>query len=239
MSGFIMKGTLFVVCLFIASALSLGFEIANADIDSKEVVTDTFEGNHLFTSKFERGDKWCTAVFLRDASFLTSAHCIDYKNSKEVLGYMYPAQSGTSTPLSYFSITEGIVYKEYSTNRIDDIAIAKSSDSNFTFNRYMKDRNLKIKVVDNINDFIDKKVYTIGYASDMRNNYQIKRKGVITHNWNNAFRVDVSVSGGQSGSGVYLEESDELIGILEGGDQNTAFVTPVTKEVKDWIDRNK
>ncbi|WP_231922801.1 trypsin-like peptidase domain-containing protein [Mammaliicoccus stepanovicii] len=238
--AFMVNKKFIIMCLFGILIFSLNDKEVRADINNKDIVTDTLNGNHLFTSKFERANSsWCTAIAVGNNSFLTSAHCIEFKDSKEPLGYVYPALSGASMPLSYFAITEGITYKENSQVRVDDIAIVKSSDLNTSFNYYMKDKELKIKVVDKVDDLVGKNVYTIGYASDTGNNYQIKRRGAITKNWNNAFKVDVSASGGQSGSGLYLEDTNELIGILEGGDKNTAFFTPITKEIKTWIDNNK
>lgn len=46
-------------------------------------------------------------------------------------------------------------------------------------------------------------------------------------------------TGGQLGSGVFLKENDQLIGIISQGNLNGTIVQPINRRISDWISIKK
>ena len=211
-----------------------------------DVITDTVQGNHLFTAKFEKYKSyfhftgWCTAVVLTPTTSLTAGHCVEFQSRQASLGYVYPALSARLDPLSYMQITESVNYNGNTDSGAKDIAIIKGTDPSSSMKYYLKDKSPKIKTVDNISELNGRDVYTIGYPADKGSNYQIRYTGKITSEGSGAIVTNIKASiGGRSGAGLFLQGSDELIGILSGNDYQHAHFAPITKDVETWINENK
>ena len=213
--------------------------------DEGVIVTDTTQGNHLFTSKFEFDGIWSTAVALSPTTYLTAGHAVKYQSQETELGYIYPAYSGILDPLSYMSTTQSINYANNKVPGGKDIALIKGTEPSKSMEHYLAEKAPTIKVVDEINDLIGQEVYTIGYPKETSGNYQVKKEGKITAKGNTSggktIETDITptAGGGQSGSGLYLKETDELIGILSGVGGSSTYFAPITTEVNNWIENNK
>ncbi|NJH85080.1 trypsin-like serine protease [Staphylococcus agnetis] len=197
--------------------------------------TNTTEGNHLFTAKFEGEKQTCTAVAINSSTYLTAADCVDYENKQGNIGKIYPALSGISTPLNYENVNKAIVYEEGSiTKPVDkakDLALLKVERPTSTSSAYYlngKTPNImgvsKDRIDKGSKSLINNKVYSVGYSSERGNNYSVLFEGEITNIYINSHRgndensfeksgiVDTSIyaAPGQSGSGLYLKDEKGL-----------------------------
>ncbi|NHM74404.1 trypsin-like serine protease [Staphylococcus sp. 11007852] len=205
-----------------------------------EIVTNTTEGNHLFTSKFEKvNGQSCTAVALSDTSFLTAAHCVDRNNQESYIGKVFPALSGIQTPLSSIDIDKATVYSPRNLDSKKDFAILKGKNPPQSMKYYLTNNAVKIKAVDDLQSLIGKKVYTIGYPKDTEAKYQDKKEGTIQKIDSGVILTDNITGSGSSGGGLYLEETNELIGIVSGKGIGLSHFAPITSDIKNWIDKNK
>lgn len=90
----------------------------------------------------------------------------------------------------------------------------------------------------NFHNLIGKKVYSIGYPIDKSGYKQYKTEGTITQTvHDNAIRTTLQSTSGQSGSGVFLKENDQLIGVISEGSLDGSLVIPINSQIADWIDR--
>lgn len=211
---------------FILFSLCIPNEILAQSLEDNRVLeTEVFNGNNLYTGKFE-GNSYCTAVVLSPKVALTAKHCIedDYKNKTK--GILYPASSGLSTQAGSLPITEYIPYNgEY------DIALLIGTTPSPNMASYIK-KGVNISSNRDIHTYKGKEVYTIGYPLDKGANFQYKTYGKVSDIQANKIIVtDLFTTGGQSGSGLFLKESNELIGILHGGGRFTA----IDSTIRDWI----
>ncbi|SUK17562.1 putative glutamyl-endopeptidase [Staphylococcus agnetis] len=204
--------------------------------------TNTTEGNHLFTAKFESDKQTCTAVAINSSTYLTAAHCVDYENKEGNVGKVYPALSGISTPLNYENVNKAIVYESGSisipVNKEKDLAILKvEKPTSNSSDHYLKGKTPNIKGVSSdraehgSNSLVNKPVYSIGYSTNNGNNYSIKYTGNIDNLYINAangndensfnksglITTNVTAAPGQSGSGLFLTDMD-------GNDQNDELI---------------
>ncbi|MCO4342151.1 serine protease [Staphylococcus agnetis] len=237
--------TSFIILVSFFSTLTL----ASGDIN-----TNTTEGNHLFTSKFEGNGKFCTAVAINTTTYLTAAHCVDYKSKEGSIGKVYPALSGISTPLSEVNIGKAIVYEENQdsaqVSQSKDLAILKAAEPLPTsLEHYLKGRTpnisgvLKDRTKQGEKSLIDKSVYSIGYSSSNGNNYSTKFEGKITDiyidghkgtdestfNKSGLIKTDLHASGGQSGSGLFLKDDDDN----EQNDELIGILSSASNDDKD------
>ena len=234
---------LLLLSLIILPVGAIGFE--HGAHAKGEVVTQTTTGNHLLTSKFEKYDNgsyvgWCTAVALSPKTFLTASHCVKHENQSTTLGYAYPALSALLDPLSYMKITQSINYNNNKELGKDDIALIKGTHPPRSMQYYLEGKSPTIKIVDDVKTLKDKAVYTIGYAADMGSNYQIKYTGQVIESAKKSIATNIPSSiGGRSGAGLFLQDTNELIGILSGNDRSATYFAPITTEVNTWINNNK
>ncbi|RTX70249.1 trypsin-like serine protease [Staphylococcus hyicus] len=195
--------------------------------------TNTTEGNHLFTAKFEGNGKFCTAVAINSSTYLTAAHCVDYENKEGNIGKIYPALSGISTPLGELNVKKVIVYEQRSNqqpvNKEKDLAILKVDKPVSTSSEhYLKERMPHIRGVstdrteNGSNTLVNKSVYSIGYSSSDGENYSLKYPGNIKSLYINAangndessfnksglITTNITAAPGQSGSGLFLKDDD-------------------------------
>lgn len=210
--------------------------ISYADIDNRERINNTFENKStLFTSFLDTENSTCTSVLLNKNTALTAKHCI--KGKEKNVGTLYPAQSSSvSTPLGSISVDDAFSYEK------NDLALLKwdvnSMDKSATY--YISNQEMNIRVVDpKHGDLEGKDVYTIGYPSDIGENNQYISKGKILNVNENVIQTDLSGYKGQSGSGLFLKESGELIGIMTNAGIGQANFAPLTSQVNEWIKSKK
>lgn len=251
------------------SLIVLGGLLSSSIWANGKINTNTTEGNHLFTSKFEGNGKFCTAVAINSSTYLTAAHCVDYENKQGNIGKIYPALSGISTQLDSVNVSTAVVYEKADSSgqvsKAKDLAILKVKEPlPRSLEHYLKGRNPKIVGVESDrtekgnNSLVNKPVYSIGYSSSNGNNYSTKFDGNISsiyidstsneagYNKSGLITTDIKAAPGQSGSGLFLKDSDgndqndELIGILSAStnDNENATFALITTKVKAWIEEN-
>lgn len=195
--------------------------------------TNTTEGNHLFTAKFEGEKQTCTAVAINPSTYLTAAHCVDYESKQGNIGKIYPALSGISTPLNYENVNKAIVYESGSismpVNKEKDLAILKvEKPTSNSSDHYLKGKTPNIKGVSSdraehgSSSLVNKSIYSIGYSTNNGNNYSFKYTGNIDNLYINAangndessfnksglITTNITAAPGQSGSGLFLKDDD-------------------------------
>lgn len=204
---------------------------AIASEDNREFVKDVFnEKGSLNTAKYEGVDSHhCTAVMLTPTVGLTAKHCKDGGFEEGNIGTVYPGESGLATEAGNITVS---TFNPYST---EDIALIKGSNPTTAYSYYMKNVKLSVRGV-KPSDLNGKSVYSIGYPVEKSGYKQYKTKGKITSvNGDRSIQTTLQSSAGQSGSGVFLEENDQLIGILVQGNLDGSNVVLVNSRISDWI----
>ncbi|MDR5602932.1 serine protease [Staphylococcus coagulans] len=212
----------------------LPFNNVEAAQDNRDLITEVFkEKGSLITAKYEGKDTHhCTAVMLTPTLGLTAAHCKDGGFEEGTIGTIYPGESGLATDAG--SGTVG-TFNPYSDK---DFALIKVSDPSTAFSHYLKNVNTTVRGV-NFSNLEGKEVYSIGYPIEKGGYKQYRTEGVITSvNGETSLYTTLQSSEGQSGSGVFLKENDQLIGIIiQGYNLDTTIVVPITSHMADWINR--
>ncbi|MDF0007964.1 trypsin-like serine protease [Staphylococcus pseudintermedius] len=183
----------------------------------------------------------CTTTMLTSNFGLTAAHCGDGFLEGSV-GTVYPAQSGLSTPFGSMSIS---LFNPYNDK---DIAFIYGQDSGKSkdYIHYQRDfAQTEIKLQgftdDELKKMVGKKVYSYGYPYNYNGYKQYKFTGEVTYASKDFIKTTLPAYGGQSGSAVFLEENNKLIGILsKGGEDNKdAILEPITKDIARWYKNKK
>ncbi|EGQ4221499.1 trypsin-like serine protease [Staphylococcus pseudintermedius] len=183
----------------------------------------------------------CTTTMLTSNFGLTAAHCGDGFLEGSV-GTVYPAQSGLSTPFGSMSIS---LFNPYNDK---DIAIIYGQDSGKSkdYIHYQRDfAQTEIKLQgftdDELKKMVGKKVYSYGYPYNYHAHKQYRFTGEITFANSDFIKTNLPAYGGQSGSSVFLEDNDQLVGILvKGGDDDkNAILEPITKDIARWYKNKK
>ncbi|EJY3776203.1 trypsin-like serine protease [Staphylococcus pseudintermedius] len=183
----------------------------------------------------------CTTTMLTSNFGLTAAHCGDGFLEGSV-GTVYPAQSGLSTPFGSMSIS---LFNPYNDK---DIAFIYGQDSGKSkdYIHYQRDfAQTEIKLQgftdDELKKMVGKKVYSFGYPYNYNGYKQYKFTGEVTYASKDFIKTTLPAYGGQSGSAVFLEENNKLIGILsKGGEDNKdAILEPITKDIARWYKGKK
>lgn len=225
----------FSIVLILLMILVANYQIVSASSisDNRSLITDIFKTkNSLNTAKYEGKDSHhCTAVMITKDIGLTASHCKDGGFEEGYIGTIYPGESGLATNagsayISTFNPFTGL-----------DIAILKTNNQSNDYSYYLRNINLSVKSV-NFHNLIGKKVYSIGYPIDKSGYKQYKTEGTITQTvHDNAIRTTLQSTSGQSGSGVFLKENDQLIGVISEGSLDGSLVIPINSQIADWIDR--
>ncbi|MCO4361067.1 trypsin-like serine protease [Staphylococcus agnetis] len=182
----------------------------------------------------------CTAIMLTPNFGLTAAHCGNGFQEGNV-GKVSPAQSARQSPFGSMNIS---LFNPYD-NKDIAFVYGKDSDKSGDYKNYQKtfankDLQLKGFTSDELKGFVGKKVYSFGYPYDYDGYKQYKFTGEITYADENAIHTTMPSHGGQSGSAVFLEGSNELIGILiRGGQNNKAIIQPITQDISNWYHTKK
>ncbi|MGT2888404.1 serine protease [Streptococcus didelphis] len=183
---------------------------------------------------------YCSAVMITSKVGLTARHCVGNQNKEGYIGAVYPGQSGLQTPFGMMNISS------YIPDNAEDIAVIKGTDSDMSsdYRKYLKDITTDISSfsLEDLKMLKGKRVYSYGYPDRSLTGYkQYKSRGIIT-NYNPITRqisANMPSRPGQSGSGVFLEEGDKFLGVLQGQSKNESIVTPIDKRLADWINKNK
>ncbi|UEX90847.1 trypsin-like serine peptidase [Staphylococcus ratti] len=224
-----MKQKIFYIMSIILFTYAFIMPNANATEDNRKLVTDVFnEKGSLATAKYESGKgHHCTAVMLTPTVGLTAAHCNDRQFEEGNIGTLYPGESGLATEAGHITVS---TFNPYSTQ---DIALIKGTNPTTAYAHYMQNVNTKVGTV---NDSLNgKEVYSIGYPYEKSGYKQYKTEGTITNVAGNVIHSTLQSSPGQSGSGVFLKETDELVGIIVQGNLDGSIIVGITPEIRDWI----
>ncbi|EJY6912483.1 trypsin-like serine protease [Staphylococcus pseudintermedius] len=214
-----------------------------AEEGTKVIVEDTkMDTIGKRTAIFERPKGLpCTTTMLTSNFGLTAAHCGDGFLEGSV-GTVYPAQSGLSTPFGSMSIS---LFNPYNDK---DIAFIYGQDSGKSkdYIHYQRDfAQTEIKLQgftdDELKKMVGKKVYSYGYPYNYHAHKQYRFTGEITFANSDFIKTNLPAYGGQSGSSVFLEDNDQLVGILvKGGDDDkNAILEPITKDIARWYKGKK
>lgn len=183
----------------------------------------------------------CSSTMLTSNFGLTASHCGNGFQEGSV-GTVYPAESGRQTPFGSMSIT---LFNPYNNK---DVAFFYGADSGKSsdYMHYEKSfANTEITLEgltdEELNNLVGKKVYSYGYPYDYHGHKLYKFTGEITFASKDFIKTSLPAYGGQSGSAVFLEESNKLIGVLsKGGEDNkNAILEPITKDVARWYKDKK
>ncbi|MCO4327851.1 hypothetical protein MTR00_10815 [Staphylococcus agnetis] len=96
---------------------------------------------------------------------------------------------------------------------------------------------MDIASVDSLGNLEGKEVYTIGYPADKNGNSQYKSTGKILNANENVIQTYLSGFKGQSGSGLFLKDTDQLIGILTNAGVSQTNFAPINSRVKEWMEK--
>ncbi|ARJ51146.1 trypsin-like serine peptidase [Staphylococcus lutrae] len=237
-----MKKTLLLILLFVILGLpaSKSLSYATSDPGKQTVVDDTTKDpKSKYNAKYEPSvGTHCSSVLLTSSAALTVKHCLGPSPSS--FGTIYPGESGLQTPFGYMNIRTYIPHSTY------DIAILKGTDNDKSsaYKYYLK--NIKTEVKGLTDDELDKlkgkKIYSYGYPYQFSGYKQYLSTGTVEFyekTPHNVLRTTMPATGGQSGSGVFLQENDQLIGIIITATPNgQANVLPISQEIANWINQN-
>lgn len=183
----------------------------------------------------------CTSTMLTSNFGITAAHCGNGFQEGSV-GTVYPAQSGLSTPFGSMSIT---LFNPYENK---DVAFVYGPDNGKSrdYIYYQKEFASTEMTLEGLSDeelyqLVGKKVYSFGYPYNYNGYKQYKFTGEVTYASKDFIKTTLPAYGGQSGSAVFLEENNKLIGILsKGGEDNKdAILEPITKDIARWYKGKK
>lgn len=238
----------FKICLLLITSMVLNGIFLNESLLASEVSTQSIVNN---TQADEIGRRValfdgpngysCTATMLTPNFGLTAAHCGSGFQEGSV-GKVSPAQSARQSPFGSMNIS---LFNPYADK---DIALiyGKNEDKSNDYQKYQntfagKDLQLKGLTPDDLKNLIGKKVFTFGYPYDYDGYKQYKFTGEITFANENAIHTTLPSYGGQSGSSVFLEGSNNLIGVLiqSGQGNKNAILQPITKDIADWYNTKK
>ncbi|HEC2154257.1 TPA: trypsin-like serine protease [Staphylococcus delphini] len=183
----------------------------------------------------------CTSTMLTSNFGITAAHCGNGFQDSSV-GTVYPAQSGIQTPFGSMSIT---LFNPYENK---DVAFVYGPDSGKSkdyihYQRHFAQTEIKLQgfTDEELKGMIGKKVYSYGYPYNYHAHKQYRFTGEITFANSDFIKTNLPAYGGQSGSSVFLEDNDQLVGILvKGGDDDkNAILEPITKDIARWYKGKK
>ncbi|HEC2158762.1 glutamyl endopeptidase [Staphylococcus delphini] len=183
----------------------------------------------------------CTSTMLTSNFGLTAAHCGDGFLEGSV-GTVYPAQSGLSTPFGSMSISLFNPYNDKDIAFIYGQDSGKSSDY-MHYEKHFANTEITLEGLsdEELNNLVGKKVYSYGYPYDYHGHKLYKFTGEVTYASKDFIKTTLPAFGGQSGSSVFLEENNKLVGILsKGGEDNKdAILEPITKDIARWYKNKK
>ncbi|WP_274316442.1 serine protease [Staphylococcus hyicus] len=225
--------------------INMSITQANDDSNRFPILVDTIKDKRAkLTARYEPNNQtYCSAIIISPTLALTAKHCHLNKSSKEYSGTIYPGQSGMSTPYGHMNITN------YIPNDANDIAILKGNeiDQSNDYKHYMKDAHIDLTPFskEQIKSLKGKEVYTYGYPYNQGGLKQYKSTGIIT-NYNpvtDELETTLPAVEGQSGSGVFLKDNNQFIGILYGS-YNTnqglsGKVMTINERLYNWINTYK
>nr|WP_289780999.1 trypsin-like peptidase domain-containing protein [Staphylococcus agnetis] len=204
------------------------------------VDTLTDEKSKRFAQYSPDNSLYCSATMITPNIALTAKHCAGNQRKEGYIGSVYPGQSGISTPYGYMNISTYIP-----NGGSEDIAIikGKEDDKSEAYKHYIKGFHIDIKgrSEEELKSLVGKDVYSYGYPSDKTGSPQVKSEGKIIqiNPHTKVLTTTIPTVEGQSGSGVFLKENNEFLGVLYGKLSNgNGQVAPIDERLKKWFDSN-
>lgn len=240
----IMKVKLLLACVIalstVATTLDTQSVLAQENIGTRTPVDTLKDNKSKMIAKYSPDNSlYCSATLIAPNIALTSRHCAGKKKIEGDIGSIYPGQSGIRTPFGKMDITT------YIPDASQDIAILKGKESNKSndYKQYIKDFKIDVKgrKFEELRGLIGKEVYSYGYPSDLVGSPQVKSEGQIIDfdPYTQVLTTTIPTVDGQSGSGVFLKENDEFLGVLYGKKSNgNGQVAPIDERLKKWFDDN-
>ncbi|PCF44504.1 trypsin-like serine peptidase [Staphylococcus delphini] len=183
----------------------------------------------------------CTSTMLTSNFGITAAHCGNGFEEGSV-GTVYPAESGRQTPFGSMSITLFNPYENKDVAFVYGPDSGKSSDY-MHYEKHFANTEITLEGLsdEELNNLVGKKVYSYGYPYDYHGHKLYKFTGEVTYASKVFIKTTLPAYGGQSGSAVFLEENNKLVGILsKGGEDNKdAILEPITKDIARWYKNKK
>ncbi|WP_086427995.1 trypsin-like serine peptidase [Staphylococcus cornubiensis] len=210
---------------------------------TQTLVNTTTDPNGRLNARYDPSNKlYCSAVLITTSMWLTARHCAGSKEQTGYIGEVYPGQSGWSTPFGMMLISH------YIPDGADDIAIIKGTerDKSWSYKYYIKGYNTIIYAYNpaDLPKLVGQKIYSYGYPGGKGGFKQYKSTGTIT-NYNRVtheLSTTMPAEGGQSGSGVFLENG-HFLGVLYATENKLGYLTakihPIDDRLKNWIEKYK
>lgn len=177
-------------------------------------------GKHFFGDQFEHGklceeEKFrdeallgnCSGFLVRDDILITAGHCVshkdDCKSNKWVFNFnKEESTKGILSKNNVFECSEILSFgtgdKDYGVIKLDRPVFGRTP---------LKISKQRVSVGD--------EVFVIGYPSGLP--VKISREAIVKKVLNNFFKANLDTFAGNSGSAVFSENSDEVVGILVKG----------------------
>ncbi|WP_238989623.1 trypsin-like serine peptidase [Staphylococcus sp. MI 10-1553] len=226
--------------------LTFNNALAHKSEPGTQTLVDTItDPNGRLNAKYEPSyTLYCSAVLITPNTWLTAKHCAGNEKKTGYIGAVYPGQSGISTPFGMMDIST------YIPDPAEDIAIIKGTDRDKTtaYKYYITGFDTAIYEYDlkDLEELVGQTIYSYGYPGDKGGFKQYKSVGIITAINPRTWELSTSMPavGGQSGSGVYLNNG-HLLGILYGNESRagwsikTAKIHPIDYRLKTWIEKYK
>lgn len=205
----------------------------------QEVVPDTVKDpRSKHTAKYTSAiGQTCTAILISSTAAVTAKHCGGTKSITPA-GRIYPGASGASTPFGYMNIRTYIPHPKL------DIAVIKGieRDQDKFYRYYIGKFKTTVKGYTNeeLNNFVDKDVYSYGYPYRDGVFKQYRSDGTITYYSPFLPQLDTNMPAyeGQSGSGVFKKDGPFVGIIIKRARGYEADVLPFTTDIADWINKN-
>ncbi|NHM75850.1 trypsin-like peptidase domain-containing protein [Staphylococcus sp. 11007852] len=208
---------------------------------STNVNTLTDENGKRFAKYSPDNTLYCSTTMVTANIGITSRHCAGSKYKDGYIGAVYPGQSGVSTPYGMMNISTYIPNVG-----IEDIAIikGKKEDQSPDYAHYMQDlKTIEVNAwsEEKLRSLKGQKVYSYGYPGNSIGSQQVRSEGEIT-DYNPVTKVlttSIPTVEGQSGSGVFLKEGNQFLGVLYSRTlDNKGNVAPIDERLKAWFDKN-
>lgn len=230
----------FITLSTIIFTVNIQHTYAQENLGSRINVDTSTDDKSKITAKYSPDNSlYCSSTMINPNVGITSRHCAGRHKINGYIGSVYPGQSGISTPFGKMDISS------YIPDDSQDIAIIKGKETykSSDYKHYIKDFNIEIKgrSFEELKSLIGKEVYSYGYPSDRTGAPQVKSVGTIIDidPHTKVLTTSIPTVEGQSGSGVFLKEKDEFLGVLYGKLSNgNGRVVPIDGRLKNWIDKN-
>ncbi|ARJ51142.1 trypsin-like serine peptidase [Staphylococcus lutrae] len=237
-----MKKVLLLILLLATLCLPISKPLAYAASDpGKQTVVDdtTKDPRSIYNAKYEPSvGTHCSALIINSNTAVTAKHCLG--DSPKSLGTIYPGESGLKTPFGYMNISSYFLNDKY------DIAILKGTDydKSSAYKYYLKNIHTIVRghSDEELFNLKGRNVYSYGYPYKLSGYKQYFTTGTVEYYEKvpyNVLRTNMPTTGGQSGSGVFLQNTNDFIGIIITQTGGKGDVLPISQDIADWINSHK